>query len=573
MESAVDYQLSSNERLKLYEAAKEGNWRAAKGILEGSNHPNLESADLTNRMETILHVATQANHANFVSLLLNYLEGRLMGEGIRDYLESRDINYNTAFLYAVASGNMEIVQIMGEVNHSLLTEAGLNKQLSPLHLAALQGKSEMARYLFHKTGGFVDGYDGSKSLLFLFVKAGIYDLALELLKNLQEARKLAFARDEEGETVLHVLSRKPLGSKQTKQYDLVEYLWNHIFLELSHEELLVNIRGPPHLAFNAVRAGNFKFLEHLISTCPYLIWERDEKGRSIIHIAVLSRQADVFNFIRGIGAIKDMIVQYYDEDKNNLLHMAAKLSSEYQQNLVFGAAFYMTLELLWFEVVKKIVPPSFIETKNKEGLTPQQVFTEEHKELVCMAQSWIEKATEFFILVTTVITTGVFTATFSIPGGVDDKTGSPSYLVDKKKWFMIFSTFDAIAMISSSTSMFIFLSILLSRHAEHDFHYMSLPMKLIFGLITLLISIISMMITFSSAFIMYFNTKNQSHGSHHNSGLKWLTIFICVLSFIPIPLFVYLLRPLWRDVAKLTKFSWNLCHPRKNMLPSIVRRC
>ncbi|KAK4260673.1 hypothetical protein QN277_003757 [Acacia crassicarpa] len=565
-----DVVIDVNVRLKLYEAAKQGNWEEARTILEGSQHLNLKSADLTNRKETILHVATQANQANFVRLLLDYVTE----EEISEYLESKDIDDNTAFLFAVASGNMKIVDIMGKKNQNLLTERGPRTQLTPLHLAALQGKSEMARYLCENIGGFRREDDGLKLLLFLFVKAGIYDLALMLLKDARElGHQLVSARDDANETVLHILSRTPLGSKQTQQYDLVEYLWKNIFLKLSHEEILENIGGPPHVAFNAVKAGNFKFLELLISTYPYLIWEVDEEGRSIIHIAVLSRQADVFNFTRGIGAIKDIIVRYKDKDENNLLHMAAKLSSEYQQNLVFGAAFHMTLELLWFEVVKKIVPPSFIEEKNGQGLTPQEVFTEDHNNLVHKAQSWTEKTTNCCMLVSTLITTGVFTATFSIPGGVDDNTGSPNYLVDEKNWFMIFSIFDAIAMISSSTSIFIFFSILISRHAEHDFRYTSLPIKLIFGLITLLFSIISMMITFSSAFIMYFNTKNQSHASHHNDGLKWVPILICVLAFIPIPLFALQLWPLCCDIAKLIKFSWNLSRPWKDMLPSVKCRC
>ncbi|KAI9074045.1 hypothetical protein K1719_043992 [Acacia pycnantha] len=565
--SVVDYLLSSHLRLGLYKAAKEGNWETARKILEGSKDRDLKSADLTNRKETILHVATQANQANFVRLLLKYLKK----EEISDYLESKDINGNTAFLFAVASGNMEIVDLMGEENEKLLRETGHSELLTPLHFAALHGKSETARYLYKKTEGFEYRDDGLKLLLFLFVKAGIYELALKLLKNVRrknagEERKLAFARDDANETVLHILSRKPPGirftcSKQTKQHDLVGYLWNEIYLELSHEEILENIKRPPHVVFNAVKAGNFKFLEQLISTYPHLIWEEDEERRSIIHIAVLSRQADVFNFTRGIGAIKDIIVQYVDEDKNNLLHMAAKLSSKYQQNLVFGAAFHMTLELLWFETVKKIVPPSFIEEKNRKGFTPQEVFTKNHKKLVHKAQLWTEKTTQCCMVVTTLITTGVFTATFSIPGGVDDKTGSPSYLVDEKKWFMIFSIFDAIAMISSSTSIFIFFSILISRHAEHDFHYMSLPIKLIFGLITLLISIMSMMITFSSAFIMYYNTKNQSHGSHHNSGLKWVPIFICIFQFV-------VDRPLPRPLYLLTLCFANTCYQGSVLISS-----
>ena len=113
------------------------------------------------------------------------------------------------------------------------------------------------------------------------------------------------------------------------------------------------IRRPSHVVFNAVEVGNFEFLKILISSYPYLIWEVniDEKKRSIIHTAVLNRQAEIFNFVRGIGSIKDIIASYKDDDNNSLLHMAAMLEEKYQSSLVLGAAFQMTLELLWFEVV------------------------------------------------------------------------------------------------------------------------------------------------------------------------------------------------------------------------------
>ena len=128
-----------------------------------------------------------------------------------------------------------------------------------------------------------------------------------------------------------------------------------------------------------------------------------------------------------------------------------------------------------------MVPPSYLEMKNgadNDGDTPQEKFTKDHKKLVDEAQSWIKKTTNCCMLVSTLITTGVLTATFSLPGGFNDQTGSPNYLsVDEKRVFMIFSIFDSIALISSSTSIFIFLSILISRHAEYDFRYTSLDRK------------------------------------------------------------------------------------------------
>ena len=111
------------------------------------------------------------------------------------------------------------------------------------------------------------------------------------------------------------------------------------------------INNPSQLFFDATMVGNYEFVIALMSAYPDLIWETDDRNRSIIHIAVLHRQANIFNLIHEFGLDKDIIATYVDSnDQNNLLHLAAKLAPTDQLNLVSGAAFQMSLELLWFEV-------------------------------------------------------------------------------------------------------------------------------------------------------------------------------------------------------------------------------
>ncbi|KAI9126579.1 hypothetical protein K1719_002175 [Acacia pycnantha] len=542
----------------LHKAALKGDWKAAKHILDEEDNWRLARAALTKGWATVIHVAAGANHVHFVEELV---------KGIDPHdLELQDVKENTAFSLAAATGNMQIVEIMKRKNPSLpLIRGGSEVSITPLHMAAMQGQSEMASYLYEETTQIFERDDWI-ILLFLCVYNGIYDLALKVLG---EDEELAFERDSaNNETVLHILARKTLSSscqsqryrkrlmksclKQTQQLQLVKSLWS-ILLKRGDSVTMNTIRVPSQVTFNAVKIGNFEFLAELISTYPDLIWEVDETNRSIIHVAVLRRYADIFNLIHDIGPIKDFIVTYEDNEHNdNLLHMAARLAPSDRLNIVSGAAFQMTHELLWFEEVKKIMLPPLIEARNAEGLTPQQLFTREHKELLSNAESWMKKTAESCMVVSTLITTGVFTAAFSIPGGINDSSGKPNYL--QKPSFLTFAIADATAMISSSTSILIFLSILISRYAEDDFHK-SLPLKLISGLVALFISIISMMVAFSSAFfIMYYH------------GLKWVPNFISSLAFIPIPLFAFLLFPLWSDIVYSTYFCRNLFRPTKHML-------
>lgn len=179
--------------------------------------------------------------------------------------------------------------------------------------------------------------------------------------------------------------------------------------------------------------------------------------------------------------------------------------------------------------------PSLIEMQNSEGSTPCQLFTKEHEELLQRGESWMQRTASSCMVVSTLIATGVFSAPFSLPGGNNDDTRSPNYL--DKPSFLVFSLSDSMALISSSTSVLIFLSILISRYAEEDF-LKSLPFKLLAGLVTLFVSIISMMVAFSSAFFITY---------YH--GLKWVPNFIAALAFLPIPLFIFLQFSLWSDIV------------------------
>ncbi|KAK4260725.1 hypothetical protein QN277_003803 [Acacia crassicarpa] len=466
----------------LHKAAMKDDWKAAKHILE--KDWTLLRAAITLRCATLLHVATGANRINFVYQLVKIMDPL--------DLELQDVNGNTAFCFAAATGNLQIIKIMETKNKNLPTIRG-GAGITPLHMAALQGKSEMAWHLYSKT---VQDFEEADWIILLFycVNAGIYDLALQLLKKKPD---LAFKRNEANETILHILARKPLGLKQTQQRQLVQFVWG-IFLTQDDREILGIIRVPSQVAFNAIEVGNFEFLAVLMSTYPDLIWEVDERNRSIIHIAILYRHANIFNLLQDIGPVKDFIACYLDnKDQSNLLHMAAKLAPPDRLNLVSGAAFQMTLELSWFEEVKKILPPSFMEMKNAEGLTPHQLFIKEHQELLSKAESWMKGVANSCLIVSIFIAIGVFYTSFNTLGGIIDITGIPNYF--PKRSFLVFGTSNAIALISSSASTLVFLSILISRYAEQDFHK-SLPLKLISGLVALFISIISMMIAFGSGF-------------------------------------------------------------------------
>ncbi|CAI8589972.1 unnamed protein product [Vicia faba] len=509
--------------IPIHKFALEGNWPAAKRLIDKEN--KLKNAAITNGWPTLLHTA--------------------------------------------AAGNIEIVNLLLERNELLPIIRGVNGN-TPIQYAALQGRYKMTWHLYDKTIRCFQEKDWNL-LFFACIYTGIYDLALKMVR---DRNALAFARDANEETALHVLAQSqiPLDSCSHNQkhdenpiminpdmkkhvvFQLVKFLWTTIVARYYHSKLeLGKIRNEPsQLIFDAAKVGNFGFLSELISGYPSLIWDVDSKNRTILHIAVLHRHASIFNLVHKIGHIKGVIVTYEDEEGNTLLHLAATLAPQSQLELVSGAAFQMCLELLWFEKVKEIMIPAQIKWRNSKDLTAQELFSKEHEKLRKNGEQWMKKTAESCMLISTVIATGVFAAATSLPGGTNDDTGKPNYL--SKTSFAVFALSDALALISSSTAILIFLSILVSRYREYDF-YKSLPLKLIFGLIALFISITSMMVAFSSAFfIIYY------HGS------KWVPSSIALLSFLPILLYIGLQFSLFSDIIYSTYYWRMLSKPGKNMI-------
>ena len=173
--------------------------------------------------------------------------------------------------------------------------------------------------------------------------------------------------------------------------------------------------------------------------------------------------------------------------------------------------------------VEAVVRPKIRETTNEEGLTPRELFTQEHKVMMKEGEEWMKNTATSCTVVGALIITIMFAAAFTVPGGNNQNTGYPIFL--EKNLFMLFIIADSLSLFSSSTSVMMFLGILTACYAEEDF-LKSLPTKMMIGLATLFFAITTMMIAFSAAlFIM-------------QSGNSWIVIPIICLAIVPVTLFI-----------------------------------
>ncbi|XP_076911846.1 uncharacterized protein LOC143569950 [Bidens hawaiensis] len=283
---------------------------------------------------------------------------------------------------------------------------------------------------------------------------------------------------------------------------------------------------PSRVLFVAAKKGNIYFITELIRLYPDAIWKIDDKGKTIFHLAIKRRHAKIYNLLYEIGAMKDLITSIKDISGNNMLHMVSKSGKQARFEEVSGVALQMQRELLWFKEVEHMIPPQYRERKNNVGETPRELFTKKHADLVTKGEQWMKDTASQCMVVATLIATIVFAAAFTLPGGYIQGTGIPFFR--KEPALIIFVISDAISLISSSTSILIFLSILTSRYAENDF-LASLPNKLMFGIATLLLSIVTMMIAFSASFFVL-----------DDKIVKWVPITITSLAAMPVILFAIL---------------------------------
>ncbi|KAL5775657.1 hypothetical protein ACOSP7_013214 [Xanthoceras sorbifolium] len=182
--------------LKLYRAAVKGDWVIAEGIIK--NNVDDIRAKISQVGNTVLHIAAAASHTRFVQEL------------VQKYITPEDLmmkneERNTAFVLAAASGNMELVKFMMNMNKELSVIRCKEGRL-PVQIAALFGHEKIVRHLYKSTENELTDGDRTE-LLVTLIDNSLYDTALQLL---QQHGELATFRDENGETALHALARKPL---------------------------------------------------------------------------------------------------------------------------------------------------------------------------------------------------------------------------------------------------------------------------------------------------------------------------------------------------------------------------
>jgi hypothetical protein len=181
--------------------------------------------------------------------------------------------------------------------------------------------------------------------------------------------------------------------------------------------------------------------------------------------------------------------------------------------------------------LRVVVSPYKAMQRDKDcKLTALELFQEEHKAQLKLAQEWIEKTSQSCSAVAVLLATVVFAAAYTIPGGSND-LGFPIFL--HNRFFLAFTVLDVIALASSLTSVVMFLSILTSPF-EYENFYHNIPRKLIWGFTLLFLSVMTTMLAFACTLFLIIHFRK-----------KWTTGLISFAAFFPVTVFALMQFPLY----------------------------
>ncbi|XP_034690191.1 uncharacterized protein LOC117917860 isoform X2 [Vitis riparia] len=242
----------------------------------------------------------------------------------------------------------------------------------------------------------------------------------------------------------------------------------------------------------AAKNGITEMVKEILEIYPLAIHDTDLEEKNVVLLAVENRHHHVYELLLKTNILKDTVFGAVDRNGNSALHLAAMVPDN-RPWLIPGAALQMQWEVLWYEYVKRSMPPHFFPSHNKFNETAKQIFTRDHKDMVQKGKEWLGSTATSCSVVATLIATVGFATSSAVPGGTREGSGKPN--LEQQPAFHIFAVSSLIALCFSVTSTVMFLAILTSRHQESDFGQ-DLPIKLLIGLTSLFISILSILVTF-----------------------------------------------------------------------------
>ncbi|KAL2236473.1 UNVERIFIED_CONTAM: putative 26S proteasome regulatory subunit p28 [Sesamum indicum] len=289
----------------------------------------------------------------------------------------------------------------------------------------------------------------------------------------------------------------------------------------------------------AAKNGIIEMVEKILDLFPVAIYDMNVEKKNIVLLTVENRQPQLYTFLTRRKTMREAIFRQRDAHGNTALHLAAMLPADTIRPWpVPGAVLQMQWEIKWYEFVRESMPFDFFFRYNNEGQTAEDIFSKSHESLLNEAGKWLSSISQSCSVLASLVATVAFTSSTTVPGGVRSESGIPT--LEDKPAFTVFAISSVIALCFSVASLLMFLVIHTSRYQEKDFSKY-LPMRLLLGSISLVVSVVSMLVSYFAGHSFLLNNK-----------LKNAAFAAYAVIFLPVTLFAARRIPFYIGLVLLT---------------------
>ncbi|KAL5125565.1 Inversin-A [Glycine soja] len=567
----------------------EGNWEKVIEMYE--NNPTSHIHTIEEYQGTALHVAVDMDEVDVAQYLLRAIlkpQEISKNEKIKA-LEKGNEDGDTPLHYAASRDITKMcVEIIGRENERMYLASRKNKHgETPLFQAAINGRKEAFAYLSNISDNSAPlqdlvGNDGD-TILHCAIRNEYFDLAVIILHYYDF---LSIFMNKDGEYPLHVLATRPSAFKsihveqldarssmealleKTKNHhnsDEVNYPKNYTVLiavfTLLKDQFFTILCGIGKLRMQRKNQGDLENLSNRIGLGTRQVGFLPPNHQTILqfvkyHFVLIlgllgqgetsdlgwlkkekeGKNTEVDEKILPLSGPSDTI------GKKNDVEAAEKKNNDKRETAFFVAARNGIVEMVNEILSQK---PMVIRETNSWGDNVLHVAVRNRKSLVVKSletklrrkrqlwHEWLRETSESCSVLAALVAGASFATAATIPGGTDDK-GKPH--LEDYPTFEAFVIASLIGLCFSVTGLIMFLTILTSRKLHRDFRK-DLPRKLLFGLSSLFVSIVALLVSFCTGHSFLFTHE-----------YKMLILPIYVATCLPVTFYAVAQLPLYFDL-------------------------
>ncbi|KAK6929865.1 LOW QUALITY PROTEIN: PGG domain [Dillenia turbinata] len=439
-------QLTPNKNTALHMAAQ----YVSRGVNE-----TMSITIVNSKGETPLHIAAREGNYRVVKALIDgpkAIQGEVESFAgvVKEMLRMTNKKKNTPLHEAMKTNSPILVSLLLTEDPEYSYEANAAGE-TPLYLAAERGFEDVVVEILKTCKvPLLDKGPDCRTALHAAVLSNTQGTTTRILERLPALIKVG---DQRGWTPLHWAAH-------------FNFMWRVRQL-LNFDRSVAYIKDNEGMAAIHVAAsiGAISAIKEIISRCPDCDELVDNKGRNVLHMAIHCRQKEAAECILKHCPSSNLINEE-DEDGNTPLHMLASTCQHIPALIKHPKLDMKVLNKQNLTALDIIPPYTFKRFATTEITIWQEKPTKEDI-------SEIHKATSSHLIVATLIATVTFAAGFTLPGGFNGNEGPDQgmAILTKKAAFHAFVIFDTIANLLSLSAVFLYFIMAINYAPERLFYY------------------------------------------------------------------------------------------------------